>query len=127
MAKGLRSKCKRANRSLIRKTLTEPITRQRQAEMSAALLKELAEKRGDSIKSLASLMPNNAPKVVKDVEEDDMDEDEAEEDNEEDAGGKVAKTGSKQKGFTFLRRTSTKTKGSKPRNNPGKQLVWFPK
>jgi hypothetical protein len=102
--------------------------RQRQADMSAALMKELAEKRGDSIKTLASMMPgNNATKIVKDVEEDNMDEDEAEEENEEDVGGKVAKTGSKQKGFTFLRRTSTKTKGSKPRNNPGKQLVWFPK
>ena len=97
MAKGLRSKCKRANRSLIRKTLTEPIMRQRQADMSAALMKELAEKRGDSIKTLASMMPgNNATKIVKDVEEDNMDE-EAEEENEEDVGGKVAKTGSKQK------------------------------
>lgn len=119
MAKGLRSKCKRANRSMIRKTLTDPLMRQRQAEMAEALAKELAEKRGDSIKTLASLLPGN---VVKNEVADEMEDDE---ETEVAAGGNVPKTGSKQKGFSFLRRSSTKAKGSKPRNNPGKEMVWF--
>jgi hypothetical protein len=122
MAKGLRSKSKRANRALIRKTVTAPIVQQRQAQMAEALRKELEEKRGDSIRNLASLMPG--AKVQKDEDEMDGDEEEDAADVEAQQGGKIAKTGSKQKGFSFLRR-DPKTKGSKPRNNPGKEMVWF--
>lgn len=125
MAKGLRSKCKRANRSMIRKTLTEPIMRKRQAEMSEALQKEIAEKRGDSIRTLSSLLPGSKKEESND--QNDMDEDEEElevTDNNTTGSGNVPKSGSKQKGFTFLRR-NPKAKGSKPRNNPGKEMVWF--
>lgn len=123
MAKGIRSKSKRANRSLIRKTLTEPITRKRQELIAESIRRDLAEKGGDSIKSLASLLPGAK------AEKGDTDEMEQEEELEDGGveaqqGGKLAKTGSKQKGFSFLRR-DLKPKGSKPRNNPGKELVWF--
>eukprot|EP00428_Durinskia_dybowskii_P064013 CAMPEP_0170385114 /NCGR_PEP_ID=MMETSP0117_2-20130122/16347_1 /TAXON_ID=400756 /ORGANISM="Durinskia baltica, Strain CSIRO CS-38" /LENGTH=120 /DNA_ID=CAMNT_0010640885 /DNA_START=50 /DNA_END=409 /DNA_ORIENTATION=+ len=120
MAKGLRSKCKRANRSLIRKTLTEPIMRQRQAEMSEALKKELAEKRGDSITTLASLLPGNKAEIKKD--EEDMEDENEEDATDNQQGGQLPKSG-KQKGFSFLRR-NPKQKGSKPRSNPGKEMVW---
>lgn len=116
MAKGLRSKCKRHNRALIRKNLTEPINRKRQEEMAAALQKELDERKGTSIRSL-TLLPGKDGADVK------MAGNEEEEESEEEEEEPV-KDNTKKKGFNFLRR-NPKTKGSKPRNNPGKQLEWF--
>lgn len=115
MAKGLRSKCKRANRALIRKNLTEPINRKRQEEMSAALQKEIDERKGSSIRSLKDLLP-----VGKDSSNVEMagEQEESEEEEEE------VKESGKKKGFTFVRR-NPKSKGSKPRSNPGKTLEWF--
>lgn len=116
MAKGLRSKCKRHNRALIRKNLTEPINRKRQEEMAAALQKELDERKGTSIRSLTLLAGKDATNVEMAENEDEGSEDEEEEE--------PVKEGAKKKGFSFLRR-NPKSKGSKPRNNPGKKLEWF--
>lgn len=113
MAKGIRSKSKRANRSLIRKTLTEPMMRERQNVMSAAIKKDLEEKNGSSLKTLSKALGNS--EVMKD------DDDESEEEEEITL---PHTTDRKKEGFSFLRR-NPKTKGSKPRNNPGKQLEWF--
>jgi hypothetical protein len=113
MAKGIRSKSQRKNRSLIRKTVSEPIMRVRQEAMAAALKKELEEKRGSSLKDLKSKIPGGKVQIDGAVEEN------SDDDQEDEETGKEEK-----KKFSFLRKTTGK-KGSKPRNNPGKELTWF--
>lgn len=113
MAKGIRSKCKRANRSLIRKTITEPMMRERQDVMAAAIKKDLDEKNGSSLKDTSKSLGNSV--VMKD------EDDESEEEEEQTL---PHTTDRKKKDFNFLRRNPT-TKGSKPRSNPGKKLEWF--
>ena len=91
--------------------------RKRQDSMSAAIHKDLAEKTGGSIKSLKKMLPGNS-----DAMEDDNEE---ESDNEaEVAVPEVAHGENIAKAFKLIRR-NPKTRGSKPRKNPGKELVWF--
>lgn len=113
MAKGIRSKCKRANRSLIRKNITEPMMRERQDLMAAAIKKDLDEKNGSTLSGISKALGNNV--TMKD------DDDESEEE-----ATLPHTTDRKKKDFNFLRRTgNTKSKGSKARVNPGKTLEWF--
>mmetsp|Transcript_25655 Transcript_25655/g.43022 ORF Transcript_25655/g.43022 Transcript_25655/m.43022 type:complete len:91 (+) Transcript_25655:544-816(+) len=83
MAKGIRSKTKRANRTLIRKTVSGPIIRKRQEEMSKALQKQIASRKLSSISKLKQLLP---------VEETELknakgnDEDDEDDEDEQDVG-----------------------------------------
>lgn len=115
MAKGIRSKSKRANRSLIRKNLTEPMMRERQNVMAAAIKKDLEEKNGSSLNGISQTLGAKAV-VMKDDDDESEEEEEITLPHTTDRG---------KKDFNFLRRSNPKTKGSKPRSNPGKQLEWF--
>ena len=111
MAKGIRSKAKRQNRSLIRATLSEPIAKKRQEEINASLKKSLNEQNGSTIKGLKSLFPGGS------------------------LGQKPAITaepvameteGAETKVSTKKDNNKPKVvKGSRPRSNPNKPLTWF--
>ena len=79
MAKSIRSKNTRANRSALRKTLCEPLIAKRLEKQSAALKKMVAEKKGGSITKLKAVFKRAAPKQ--------NDADEEEEEEEEEVGG----------------------------------------
>ena len=119
MAKGLRSKCKRANRAHFRKTLTNPIIKKRAELISQAIKEGLEDKEGVStINALRSTF-QIASSGTAAAAGNDMVVDEEEEEEVVEVGEtfKSSKTLSKE---AFL-----KKRGSKPRINPGKELVWF--
>ena len=58
MAKGLRSKAMRKNRSQLRTTLAEPIIRKRQLAIANSIHNSIKAKNGNSILKLKSLFPN---------------------------------------------------------------------
>ena len=126
MAKGLRSKCKRANRAHFRKTLTNPIIKKRAELISQAIKEGLEDKEGvstiNALRSTFQIASSGAAaaaenKMVVDEEEGEEEEEEEEEVVEVGETFKSSKTLSKE---AFL-----KKRGSKPRINPGKELVWF--
>lgn len=110
MAKSIRSKVKRANRSLHRKAVADPIIQKRQQKLAENLQKTLNEKSGSSIVGLRSVLSVNPLSKVDDIPEDDVDV--VEEEVKEDKKSKPKKI--KVKALT----TSIKSK-------PTKQLVWF--
>ncbi len=57
MAKGIRSKAKRQNRSALRATLSHPQIKKRQEDLAEALRKDLDEKNGSTIKGLKGIFP----------------------------------------------------------------------
>jgi CO dehydrogenase/acetyl-CoA synthase beta subunit len=126
MAKGLRSKCKRANRAHFRKTLTNPIIKKRAELISKAIKEGLEDKEGvstiNALRSTIQVASSGAAAVAENdmiVDEEEAEDEEEEEEEVEDVGEtfKSSKTLSKE---AFL-----KKRGSKPRINPGKELVWF--
>ena len=119
MAKGLRSKGKRANRAQLRLTLSGPIIKKR-AEVIAKSIKEgLENKKGvASIEALKSAF-QAASSTTANAEEDMTIEEEEEEEEEEDEGEEFK---SKR---TLAKEEFKKKRGSKARINPGKELVWF--
>jgi plasmid stability protein len=60
MAKGLRSKSKRKNRSILRAVLSEPINRKRQEILATDLQNDLAAKNGSSITSLKDVLSSRS-------------------------------------------------------------------
>jgi CO dehydrogenase/acetyl-CoA synthase beta subunit len=116
MAKGIRSKVKRANRSSIRKSVTAPLSTKRQEQMATALQAQIASRTGNSINSLKALLSTKgvAAKtgVTMELEGDE------EEEEEEDAVQAVSNLLTK--GFK-----KPKYAGTKAKVNPGKPLVWF--
>ena len=148
MAKGIRSKCMRKNRSHIRKILSEPIIKKRQDKINEKIKNDLNLKNnGLTIQSISKRLinnksrddDNNYDKINKDsltnmmIDDDDNNEDdnddneEDEEDNEEFVKGEnIAKiprnTGSR---LTSITVSKAKYTGSKARLNPNKPLVWF--
>ena len=70
MAKSIRSKVKRANRSLHRKAVADPIILRRQQKLAAELQKSINEKGGASIVGLRNVLN---PNVIPDNVEDDND------------------------------------------------------
>lgn len=110
MAKGIRSKAKRQNRSLIRATLSEPIAKKRQEEIAANLKKSLDEQNGSTIKSLKSLFPGGSlgQKPIVAAAPIAMETEPVE-------PKKTSKSDNKPK----------VVKGSRARVNPNKPLTWF--
>lgn len=110
MAKGIRSKAKRQNRSFLRATLSEPIAKKRQEEINNSLQKSLDEQNGSTIQGLKSLFPGSSlglkPVTTQPV---------AMETEEAVVPKKTKKNDDKPK----------VVKGSRARVNPNKPLTWF--
>ena len=122
MAKGLRSKCKRANRAQIRKTLTNPIIKKRAEAISQSIKDGLVNKEGvssiDALKSAFQASSSSLPNISE-AEESMAVEMEEEEEEEEETGEEFKSS------RTLAKEAFKKKRGSKARVNPGKELVWF--
>ena len=131
MAKGLRSKCKRANRAHFRKTLTNPIIKKRAELISKAIKEGLEDKEGvstiNALRSTFQVASSGAAiAVAVAVAENDMIVDEEEVEDEEEEEEEVEEVGETFKSSkTLSKEAFLKKRGSKPRINPGKELVWF--
>ena len=127
MAKGLRSKCKRANRAHFRKTLTNPIIKKRAELISKAIKEGLEDKEGVStINALRSTFQVASSGAAVAVAENDMIVDEEGVEDEEEEEVEVEEVGETFKSSkTLSKEAFLKKRGSKPRINPGKELVWF--
>jgi hypothetical protein len=68
MAKGLRSKSKRKNRSILRAVLSEPIIRKRQENLATDLQNDLTAKNGGSITALKNVLSFRSSELSKDEE-----------------------------------------------------------
>jgi hypothetical protein len=101
MAKGLRSKVKRANRTSLRERLTLPIQKKRQEEISKKIEEDLALVKGNTMTNLRNKLSGFKHEV------------------------KIVELPKLKEEFNPESTKTTKKKGSKPRNNPGKELVWF--
>lgn len=133
MAKGLRSKCKRANRTELRKAVSIPIIKKQQERVATKLQDGLKQKnKSTTILSLRKVLvarnknagkgggvslANGLAQAMAGKEEQDAGDDGMDEEEE----GEEGQPSNKQK----AKEEFVKRKGSKPRNNPGKELVWF--
>jgi hypothetical protein len=126
MAKGIRSKVKRANRTRLRKEIFLPNIKKRQETLHKQLVADLKSKGGNSIQNLRSKLMPVRGKAVDDkmdaegVGSDDEDEDEEEEQVLDGLGENVDR-----KALVEEAQNVGKKRGSKPRINPNKELVWF--
>ena len=118
MAKGLRSKCKRANRAQLRKTLSDPIIKKRAELISKSIKEGLEKKEGvstiNALKSAFQAVNSSATSTEEDMTIEEEDEEEEEEEGEEFKSKR-----------TLAKEEFIKKRGSKARINPGKELVWF--
>lgn len=83
MAKGLRSKSMRKNRSYLRKVLVEPMLRQRQEKIAEKLKKNTESQQPKTLTALRSLISVAVPPGYKEQNADAMDAEENEDDEEE--------------------------------------------
>jgi hypothetical protein len=115
MAKGIRSKCKRASRSQRRNTLSIPVSEARTKKISEEFTKELKDKESCSsivgLKASMNMGKSNDAEMAEEVEV------ETEEEKAEKAAAKAAKIKEKL--------LEVKKKGMRGRANPGKQMSWF--
>jgi|Transcript_18509 ribosomal protein L12E/L44/L45/RPP1/RPP2 len=119
MAKGLRSKGKRANRAQLRKVLVDPIIKKRVETLHTTLKDKLKESREgisnfDSLKSAFQAASSGGDGVAGDMAIEEEEEEEEEEEGEEFKSKR-----------TIAKEEFIKKRGSKARINPGKELVWF--
>lgn len=82
MAKGLRSKAMRKNRSYLRKVLVEPIQRQRQEKIAEKIRKSTEQQQPKTLTALRNLITVAVPQGRSTRTEDVMDADEAEEEED---------------------------------------------
>jgi Protein of unknown function (DUF2423) len=119
MAKGMRSKCKRANRAQIRKTLTAPLIKKRAETISRKIKEGLENKDGvntiNALKGAFQLAGSSAATADENMLVEADEEEEEEEEVEEEF----------KSNRTLAKEEFMKKRGSKARVNPGKQLVWF--
>ena len=121
MAKGLRSKSKRKNRSILRAVLSEPIIKKRQENLATDLQNDLAAKSGSSITSLKDVLSSrsNVKKEEKEVSHLDVDADSDDEvDDEEEAIGSLVVSKKTKKVRTAVHKASKNLKHKKT-------LEWF--
>ncbi len=119
MAKGLRSKQMRKNRSYLRATLSEPIAKQRQEKIFEELKKNLDEKKSTTtLMNLKSILPTKPVEKKAAVEEDAMEEEEEESEEEQEEVKQPAKKSSKKQNPFKKEKV---VKAAKPK----KELVWF--
>lgn len=123
MAKGLRSKCKRANRAQLRKVLSDPIIKKRVEVLSEKIKEGLKVKTGVSsisaLKNAFQAASSNQQTTEEDMTTEDIEEDDEEEEEEEEEEQEFK---SKRQ---LAKEEFIKKRGSKARVNPGKELVWF--
>ncbi|KAJ1383427.1 hypothetical protein B484DRAFT_460190 [Ochromonadaceae sp. CCMP2298] len=115
MAKGIRSKVKRANRSGIRKTVTAPMSQKRQEVMATALAAQIAARTGSSIQGLKALLPTGGARSGAMEQDGEEEEEEGEEEDPVQAVNKAATKAGKKPRYA----------GTKAKVNPGKTLVWY--
>lgn len=126
MAKGIRSKKMRKNRAQIRKTVALPIIRKRQEKLAEALKKDLEKKAGKTITGLKGIFSkSNEKKTSKTVSNGEDVEGSEEEDSDEEEEEEVEVQNVKNKMLVIGKPTMKVKKGSKPKINPNKPLVWF--
>ena len=152
MAKGLRSKVKRRNRSFIRETLSRPITEKRTEEIALTLKESIIEKNGTTIIGLRSVLGNGDPSYKIDEDDEDNEDDDVEVAEKEEekkpflygktheystvgnvnkdalsVAHKATKKSVKHASHPYMQRKEKflAKKGKVAQKNPGKQLVWF--
>jgi hypothetical protein len=120
MAKGLRSKDKRANRTKLRQEITIPAMAARQEIIAKRISDDLNKSTGKSLNKLKAVFGQKStnskkPETVSKPAEDDI--------ITKGVGENIAKL---HKYSKITLPVATKKKiGSKPRNNHNKELVWF--
>ena len=120
MAKGIRSKVTRRNRTLLRETISKPIAERRQLELAQELKRSLAEKKGGTIVGLKNLLSkgnNEESKTIDNLNDINFT-------SEPDVIPGAYNVTKKKKGISISQKLSLK-KGKSPKKNPGKELVWF--
>jgi hypothetical protein len=95
MAKGLRSKSMRKNRSYLRKTRIEPLIQKRQEELAAKLRENLEKSKPNSLLKVKEVM-NKTQRDIVEGENDDNDEEEMQEEDDDDEEETKVTTKSKQ-------------------------------
>lgn len=132
MAKGLRSKAKRANRTYLRKTLFSPNIEKRQKELYNKIMSDLKEKSGNNIVALRNRFSNKSAENgnLKNLDDDIVENnDECELVDDKDFPESIPPHSpdvvSPSVDVATKNIESGSRKGSKPRNNPNKALVWF--
>lgn len=133
MAKGIRSKSKRANRTFLRKTLFKPQIEKRQKELHKKLITDLKSRKGNSIallkkklstsSNICSALQQPVGKNEADVENDEKMSQESNKMETDDP--EETKSSSSEGNEKKIKVINVKKKGSKPRINPNKELVWF--
>ena len=117
MAKGLRSKVKRANRATLREQLTIPLQKKRQE----AIAKKIIDDLNTSTNALNTLRST----LQKDAKKSNTDTTDATDSMVTDKVIDAPKEKETKVEIITQERSNRKRTGSKPRNNPNKELVWF--
>ena len=124
MAKGIRSKNKRKNRSELRKVLSQPIMQKRLELQNEAIKRDLKEKMGGkTILGLKSKLigkstdASQKASVATAEDEDDADDDDDDDNN--------AMAEDQHQPKESISEKLKKKKGSKAKSNPAKELTWF--
>ena len=116
MAKGLRSKEKRANRTKLRNELTIPAMAARQKIIAKRISDDLEKSSGKTINNLKAVFGNKKSVISKPKEESKSDDQKT-----KGVGENIAKLTR----YSQIELPTKKKTGSKPRINPNKELVWF--
>jgi hypothetical protein len=133
MAKGIRSKSQRKNRTFLRETLVKPLMKERQDKLAELMQQRLDEKQSPSLLNLKKLIPSqkdNTQTVSNEKKPNQTKEQEEEEDMEV-AGEDSSDNESEQKDTKHNKNKKGHGKhGSKPKvvkssKRPPKELVWF--
>jgi len=128
MAKSLRSKSKRKNRSVLRKQISEPLVKKRLENLHEALQKEIKLKSKNVLAGLKKVLTakgGNKPATIKMEIDDNDNNDNGDNDvDEEENNGNTTLT-KQEKKLARVAVLLSKKKGKKPRKDTGKKLEWF--
>ena len=126
MAKSLRSKSKRKNRSVLRKQISEPLVKKRLENLHEALQKEIKLKAKNVLAGLKKVLTKDNGNAAIKMETDDNNENDDNDDEEEEEENNGNTTLKKQeKKLARVALLLGKKKGKKPRKDTGKKLEWF--
>ena len=136
MAKGIRSKCKRAARTELRKVLSIPLMKKQTERAVHALTEGLKQKQQDTLTGLRKVLVAQKPKKGASSSssssssssaagEDEAAAAAADEEDDDDVEMGANEISAPKSNAAAAKEAFIKRKGSKPRNNPGKEMVWF--
>ena len=117
MAKGLRSKVKSANRATLREQLTIPLQKKRQE----AIAKKIKDDLNTSTNALNTLRST----LQKDAKKSNINTTDATDSMFTEKVMEAPKEKETKVEIITQEQSNRKRTGSKPRNNPNKELVWF--